>query len=409
MAGAVAALDGKDGGRDSSIARPRRTGTTLGRALDDTLCPFSVEESVNIGEQLSHYRIVGKLGEGGMGVVYRAEDLRLGRPVALKVLAPRLAGDAVARHRFEAEARAASALDHPNICSLYDVGETHDGRLFLALAFCEGETLRAALDRGPVEPPKAIEIALQIADGLAVAHAKGIVHRDVKPANVMVRPDGLVKILDFGVAKVERDAGVTGPTDSIGSPAYMAPEQIQNARIGPAVDVWALGVVLYEMIAGCRPFEGDGIHGILYGILNSSPRPLERLRPGVHPRIVRVISRALAKDPGARYASAGAFADDLRAIATEREEQTGVLRRGAALDADAVAGGDAVLRLEPVPRSGVVLRGFGGGAHHGAFRGGRPARAVAQLDEAGPRSRSAHDRRQAGRPDTPDRERAQGG
>jgi serine/threonine-protein kinase len=280
---------------------------------------------VNIGEQLSHYRIVGKLGEGGMGVVYRAEDVRLGRPIALKVLTPQLAGDAVARHRFEAEARAASALDHPNICSLYDVGQTPDGQMFLALAFCEGETLRSALDRGPVEPARAIAIALQIADGLAVAHAKGIVHRDVKPANVMLRPDGLVKILDFGVAKLDRDAVVTGPTDAVGSPAYMAPEQIQNARVGPAADVWALGVVLFEMIAGRRPFEGAGIHGVLYSVLNDSPRPLDQLRPGVHPHIVRLVSRALAKDPGARISSAGAFAAELRPIATEREDRTGVI------------------------------------------------------------------------------------
>jgi serine/threonine-protein kinase len=175
------------------------------------------------GDRLTHYRIVGQLGRGGMGVVYRAEDVRLGRPVALKVLAPHLAGNALARRRFEAEARAASSLDHPNICALYDVGENADGGLFLALAYCEGETLRDRLERGPIEPAPALQIAAQIAEGLADAHDKGSVHRDVKPANVMVRRDGLVKILDFGVARLERDAGLTGPTDSVGSPAYMAP------------------------------------------------------------------------------------------------------------------------------------------------------------------------------------------
>jgi serine/threonine-protein kinase len=277
------------------------------------------------GDRLSYYRIVGKLGEGGMGVVYRAEDVRLGRAVALKVLAPQLAGNVLARRRFEAEARAASALDHPNICALYDVGETPDGRLFLALAFCEGETLQHTLERGPLEVSKAIAIAVQIAAGLNEAHAKGIVHRDIKPANVMLRPDGLVKILDFGVAKIERDAGITGPADSIGSPAYMAPEQIRGGRVGATADVWALGVVLFEMIAGRRPFEGDGMQNLFYSILEQSAPALDTQRPGVHPEISRIVARALAKEPAARFPTVSAFADAMRAVTTSFDQQTRVL------------------------------------------------------------------------------------
>ncbi|HVR28880.1 MAG TPA: protein kinase [Thermoanaerobaculia bacterium] len=279
---------------------------------------------MHIGETVSHYRIVGKLGEGGMGVVYHAEDVRLGRPVALKVLAPQLAADAVARRRFADEARAASALDHPNICAIYDVGEADGGRLFLALAFCEGETLRAALDRRPIEPPRALTIAAQVADGLAEAHAKSILHRDIKPANLMLRPDGLVKILDFGVAKLERDAGITGPTDSIGSPAYMAPEQIRSGRVGPGVDLWSLGVVLFEMITGQRPFAGD-VHTVLDGILHREPPPLDALRPGVHPEISRIVARSLAKDPAVRYGSARELAADLRATESESAEPTRIV------------------------------------------------------------------------------------
>ena len=285
---------------------------------------------MQIGDQLSHYRIVGKLGEGGMGVVYRAEDVRLGRPVALKLLAPHLAGNALARRRFEAEARAASALDHPNICALYDVGETTDGGLFLALAFCEGETLREQLDRAPIEAARALAIAAQIAEGLALAHDKGIVHRDVKPANVMVRPDGLIKILDFGVARLERDAALTAPTDSVGSPAYMAPEQIASARVGPGADLWALGVVLYEMIAGRRPFEGDGLHETLHRVLTYTPPPLHEIRPGVHPEVSRLVAHALAKDPAARCASARELATELRRVAAGGTDATRTVAPSAA-------------------------------------------------------------------------------
>jgi serine/threonine-protein kinase len=274
------------------------------------------------GEKLSHYRIVDKLGQGGMGVVYRAEDVRLGRAVALKVLAPHLAGDTVARRRFAAEARAASALDHPNICALYDVGETPDGGLFLALAYCEGETLRTALERGPIEPGRAVAIAAQVADGLAEAHGKGIVHRDVKPANLMLRPDGLVKILDFGVARLEHDAGITGTTDSVGSPAYMAPEQIRFGRVGPQADLWALGAVLYEMLTGQRAFDGAGVHDILARVLQDPPPALDTTRPGFHPELGRIVARALAKDTADRFASAREFAAALRAVERATGDET---------------------------------------------------------------------------------------
>jgi serine/threonine-protein kinase len=273
------------------------------------------------GEKLSHYRIIGEIGAGGMGVVYRAQDVRLGRAVALKVLSPRLAADPTARRRFEHEARAASSLDHPNICALYDVGETPEGGLFLALAFCEGETLRQELERGPLETRRALAIALQIADGLGEAHAKAIVHRDIKPANVMLRPDGVVKILDFGVARVELDAALTGPSDTVGSPAYMAPEQILNAGIGPAADLWALGVVLFEMLTGRRPFEG-GIHAVLTKVLRVPAPSLLALRPDLDPALGRLVARTLAKDPQARHRSTRELADELRSIAPDTAERS---------------------------------------------------------------------------------------
>lgn len=207
-----------------------------------------------IGETVSHYRIVGELGSGAMGVVYRAEDMRLGREVALKFLPSELTRDADARERFKLEARAASGLDHTNICTIYDVDETDDGRMFIAMALYGGETLKARLARGPLSVDEAIDIAAQVAAGLERAHSQGIVHRDIKPANLMVTEHGEVKILDFGVAKLAGEAGLTRTGTTVGTPSYMAPEQVEGGAIGPATDLWALGALVYQMLTGQPPF-----------------------------------------------------------------------------------------------------------------------------------------------------------
>ncbi|HWN44274.1 MAG TPA: serine/threonine-protein kinase, partial [Thermoanaerobaculia bacterium] len=211
-----------------------------------------------IGSTIAHFKILEPLGRGGMGVVYKARDLRLGRLVALKFMTSDDEASEAARERFLREAQAASALDHPNVCTLYEIGETADGQTFLAMAFCEGETLRSRLRRGPLAPREAVEIAIQVADGLAAAHARGIIHRDVHPGNILVS-DGLVKIVDFGVARLTDQTRITQDGVAVGTLAYAAPEQVCGEEVGPASDLWSLGVVLYEAIAGRLPFRASSV------------------------------------------------------------------------------------------------------------------------------------------------------
>ena len=254
-----------------------------------------------IGETVSHYRIVAEIGAGGMGVVYKAEDLRLGRFAALKFLSPLLMRDADAKRRLFDEARAASALDHANVCTIYDIEETPDGRVFLAMAYCDGETLKQRLERGPLAPSEAGRIALQIARGLARAHHSGIVHRDVKPANIMVMSDGEAKLLDFGIAKLS-GGDMTQSGSTLGTIAYMSPEQVQSRDVDKRSDVWALGVVLHEMLSGHRPFAGASDYELLQAIVEGPAAPLP---PGVPAGLAGIVTRALDKDPGRRYPGAG--------------------------------------------------------------------------------------------------------
>jgi dienelactone hydrolase/predicted Ser/Thr protein kinase len=256
------------------------------------------------GRVLSHYRVTRRLGGGGMGVIYAAEDTHLKRTVALKFLAPELTREDEARERFVQEAQAASALDHPNICTIYDADTADDGQLFIAMAYYEGETLKARLARGPLAVTEALDIAVQIARGLDKAHQSRIVHRDIKPANLMVTREGLVKILDFGIAKL---LDLTGPTRTgltPGTIAYMAPEQVRGHSADARVDIWALGVVLYEMLSGRPPFGGDREMLILHNILNEVPVSVTSLRPDVPPDVVRVLDRLLPKDVERRYHTA---------------------------------------------------------------------------------------------------------
>ena len=267
-----------------------------------------------IGRVIAHYRILGPLGGGGMGVVYKAQDLSLERVVALKFLPPELSRDPDAKSRFLQEARAASALDHPNICTIHEVGETDEGQLYLAMACYDGETLKQRLRHGPLPIDDALEAAQQIARGLVKAHRNGIVHRDIKPANLMITTDEIVKILDFGIAKLAGAAGLTRIGSSLGTPGYMSPEQARGEEVDPRTDVWSLGAVLYEMVTGRRPFRGEHDQAVLYALFNQEPEPVAQLRPEAPPELVRIIGRMLAKDPDQRYLTAAEALADLRAL-----------------------------------------------------------------------------------------------
>ena len=277
-----------------------------------------------LGRTVGHYRITDRLGGGGMGVVYRAEDVKLGRTVALKFLPPELTRDPEAKHRFEREAKAASQLDHPNICTVYDFGIEADGQMYLAMACYDGESLASKIEREPVGLDEAIRIVEQIARGLGKAHSAGIVHRDIKPANVMVTSDGVVKILDFGLAKISLASNITKSHTSLGTAAYMAPEQIRGEEVGPQADIWALGIILFELLTGKRPFRGDYAEALSYSILNEQPASLPD-----EPEIDRIIKRMLRKDPLQRYQTVDEVLADLRGKRAPVEQQR--LKSGAKL------------------------------------------------------------------------------
>ena len=267
-----------------------------------------------VGQTVAHFRIVEPLAAGGMGVVYRAIDAHLGRPVALKFPLPGQRLDGHVRERFLREARAAGALDHPYICSIYETGETESGQLFLAMALYEGETLKARIARmGPLPIADALAIAVQIARGLQVAHRAGIVHRDLKAANAMILPDGGLKILDFGVARVG-DGTLTKSHGALGTVSYMAPEQVRGEQLDGRADLWALGVLLYEMLTGRRPFEGEHEIAIAHAIVHSDPVRPSVLRPEIWPELDTLILKLLSKQPGSRPASAEAVAVEFTAL-----------------------------------------------------------------------------------------------
>ncbi|HWM95396.1 MAG TPA: protein kinase [Thermoanaerobaculia bacterium] len=264
---------------------------------------------------VAHYRILEPLGGGAMGTVYKAEDTRLRRTVALKFLPGELTRDPVAKARFFQEAQAASALDHPNICTIHEVGETHDGHLYLAMAAYDGETVKARIARGPLSIAEAVDLACQAAQGLAKAHREGIVHRDVKPANLMVTADGMLKILDFGVAKLRGATGMNVVGSFLGTPAYMSPEQARGEEVDSRSDVFSLGVVLYEMLTGARPFRsGEGVTSALRSLLEDRPAPLRTLRPEVPPELERIAGRMLAKPRADRYPTAAEVLTELAEV-----------------------------------------------------------------------------------------------
>jgi len=270
-----------------------------------------------IGQTISHYRILEKLGEGGMGVVYKAEDLKLKRTVALKFLPPELTRDKSAKTRFIHEAQAASALQHHNICTIHEIDETKDGRLFIAMDCYDGETLKDKIAKGPLPVGEAMDITSQLAAGLSKAHEAGMVHRDIKPANIMVTTDGVVKILDFGLAKLAGMTKVTRTGTTVGTVAYMSPEQATGKELDARSDIWSLGVVLYEMLTGQLPFKGDHEQAVVYQVVNGEPEPLTKYCGDAQAALVAVVDKSLQKDPGKRYQTAAAMVDDLVSLAGE--------------------------------------------------------------------------------------------
>ena len=280
-----------------------------------------------MGETISHYRLEERLGVGGHGVVYRAVDERLGRNVAIKLLSPELARKREMRERFVTEARAASSLDHPNICTIFEIDETSDEQLFIVMAYYDGEPLDDILERGPLGPSRALGIAIQIAKGLAAAHEELIVHRDVKPGNVIVCAEDLIKIVDFGLAKLGGRIRLTDPGSALGTPAYMSPEQIRGEPVDARSDIWSLGVVLFEMITGTLPFRGDRIESVIHSILNDAPRSVGSTHPHLPGGFDAIVRRALEKSPRARYARIEEMITDLQSLAADNDPSAPTLRR----------------------------------------------------------------------------------
>ncbi|NIM18695.1 MAG: protein kinase [Candidatus Latescibacteria bacterium] len=306
-----------------------------------------------IGQTISHYRITEKLGEGGMGVVYKAEDTRLKRTVALKFLSPKLLANEPVKKRFLHEAQAAAGLTHPRICTIHEIHEA-DGHIFIVMEYIEGESLAEKIaSGGPLPIEEALDIAVQVARGLAKAHSEGIVHRDIKPGNVLITPEGQAKVVDFGLAKLATQTRITRTGMAVGTVAYMSPEQAQGQEVDHRTDIWSLGAMLYEMLTGQLPFRGEAETAVLYSILNEAPEPVTSPRGDVPVAVEDIIEKALSKDPAKRHETTHELLAELE---TQREQITlGIkerrfralrkLRRRKRLAAGIVAGAVVVLAI----------------------------------------------------------------